>query len=348
MLFSEYFSSFDKYPPSWHKKLNNNKHFAVQSAEGSAGASNQAQPSSTQTERNHKVGIALVIGATAIFAMQDAITKHLVTDYPITFIIMARYWVFFAVGTIMAARADAGFKNTVRSRKPVIQIARGLILVFEIAMVGLAFKTMGLAEVIALFQSYPLFVTALAAIFLGEKVGWRRWLALAVGFGGILVILRPGSGVMEFGAVYTMLGAIAYALYQILTRVSGTSDSAVTSFFYVGAVGAVLMTLGLPLFWVSMAPVDLLWLGLLCVMAMVAHFFLIKALTLAPATLLQPFNYLQLVWSIIVGWIVFRDMPDIWTFVGGFIVVGSGLFVFYREQKRAAERKKQLLKENAV
>lgn len=330
-------------------KLNNNKHFPVQSAEGSVGVSGSSATATTgQTERNHKIGIALVIGATAIFAMQDAITKYLVADYPITFIIMARYWVFFAFGAILAARADSGFKQTIRTKRPFIQLFRGVILLFEIAMVGLAFKTMGLAEVIALFQSYPLFVTALAAIFLGEAVGWRRWLALVVGFAGILIILRPGSGVIEFGAIYTILGAVAYALYQILTRITGASDTATTSFFYVGAVGAAIMTLGLPLFWVNMATTDLIWLGLLCVMAMTAHFFLIKALTLAPATLLQPFNYLQLVWSIIVGWIVFKDMPDLWTFVGGFIVVGSGLFVFYREQKRAAERKNQLLKENAI
>ncbi|MGU3576135.1 DMT family transporter [Brucellaceae bacterium C25G] len=323
-------------------------HNNQQVIETDASSATGIENSGGQTERNHKIGIALLIGATIIFAMQDAITKHLVADYPITFIIMVRYWVFFAVGTIMASRAESGFKQTLKTKKPFIQLARGLILVFEIAMVGLAFKTMGLAEVIALFQSYPLFVTALAAIFLGEKVGWRRWLALTIGFGGILVILRPGSGVMEFGAIYTVLAAIAYALYQILTRVSGNSDSAVTSFFYVGAVGAGLMTLGLPFFWISMAPVDLIWLGVLCIMAMTAHFFLIKALSLAPATLLQPFNYLQLVWSVIVGWIVFRDMPDMWTFIGGFIVVGSGLFVFYREQKLAAERKKQLLKENAI
>lgn len=292
-------------------------------------------------ESRHKLGIILVVAATAIFATQDAVTKHLVADYPITFIVMIRYWVFFAVGVAGARLAEGGLRTNIRSKQPLIQVSRGVLLLLEIVVVGLAYQTLGLAEAMALFQAYPLFVTALAALFLGERVGWRRWVALAIGFAGILIILRPGMGIIEVGAIYTLIGAFLYALYQTLTRLSGTADGPVTSFLYVGAVGAVLTTLGLPYFWVDMAVVDWGWLALLCVMSVAGHFCLIKALALAPATLLQPFNYLQLVWAVIVGWIVFRDMPDLWTLLGGSIVVGSGLFVFYRERKRAAQGQKK-------
>lgn len=287
------------------------------------------------TDAKHRLGIIFIIAATVIFACQDAITKRLVTDYPITFIVMVRYWAFFSIGLVAANMADGGLRASIRSNRRLVHLIRGILLVVEIAIVGLAYKTMGLAETMALFQAYPLFVTALAAIFLGERVGCRRWLALAAGFAGILIILRPGTGIIEVGAIYTLAGALIYALYQTLTRLSGTGDSAVTSFLYVGAVGAFIMTLGLPFFWVDMAAVDMIWLLALCAMGIAGHFCLIKALELAPATLLQPFNYLQLVWAVIIGWIVFREMPDVWTFLGGAIVVGSGLFVFYRERQRA-------------
>lgn len=287
------------------------------------------------------IGVAFVIAATIIFACQDAITKTLVKDYPATFIVMVRYWVFFLVGAYMVSQADGGLRTNIKTRRPVIQFWRGVLLLLELLAVAIGFKTLGLAELTALFQSYPLFGTILAIFLLKEQVGWRRILALIIGFIGILIMLRPGSGLFSEGALWALAGAIFYALYLVLTRLVGTVDKPQTSFFYVGLVGLVLTSSGLPFFWVSMRPEDIGLLALICCTSVVGHFFMIKALSIAPLTIIQPFNYLQLVWSVILGIIVFGDIPDFYTFIGAFLIVSSGLFVFFREQVRAARIQKK-------
>lgn len=282
------------------------------------------------------VGVACVVLATIIFAWQDAITKTLVADYPITFIVMVRYWVFFLAGLYMVKQADGGLRRNVRSSRPVLQCLRGILLVAELVFIGLAFRSLGLAETTALFQTYPLFGTLLAAIVLKEAFGWRRCLALIAGFVGMLVMIRPGAGVLSVGALYALGAAVLFAFYMILTRLVGRSDHPATSLFYVGLVGTVVMTAGIPVFWVNMAGTDIWLLALLCLTSVSGHFLMIKALSHAPVTVIQPFNYLQLVWSIFVGLVVFGDMPDKWTLIGAAIVVASGLFVLYRERVRSA------------
>lgn len=281
------------------------------------------------------MGIFFVIAATIIFSCQDAITKTLVKDYPATFIVMVRYWVFFLVGSYMVHKADGGLKKNIKTKRPFIQFWRGVLLLLELLAVAIGFKTLGLAELTALFQSYPLFGTIFAIFLLKEAVGWRRILALVVGFIGILIMLRPGSAVFSVGAFWALAGAICYALYLALTRLVSTVDKPQTSFFYVGLVGFVLTTSGLPFFWVTMHPSHIWLIVLICCTSVAGHFFMIKALSLAPLTVIQPFNYLQLVWSVILGMIVFGDVPDLYTFVGAFLIVSSGLFVFFRERVKA-------------
>ncbi|MBB4302927.1 drug/metabolite transporter (DMT)-like permease [Rhodobium orientis] len=303
-------------------------------AAGGPDTSHSIKTISPPAGTNIVAGVLLLVLATIIFACQDAITKHLVASYPVTFILVIRYWFFGAFGLGLAAR-QPGLHIAFKSRRPLLQVARGVLLVLEIGLMALAYRTLGLAETMTLFMCYPLMATALAAVLLREPVGWRRWVSVAIGFVGIVIILRPGAGVIDIGAVYTLIAALIYAVYQILTRLCGNDDTPSTSFLYVSMVGAVMMTVVAPFAWTSITFTDGAWLGLLCAMSMTGHYSLIRALSIAPAGLLQPFNYLQLVWAVIVGWIVFRDMPDAWAFAGGALIVGSGLFVAYRERVRA-------------
>lgn len=294
-------------------------------------------PKTTPAEPRYVLGIAFALIATVIFACQDAMTKTLVHSYPATFIVMVRYWVFFLAGVYMAKTASGGLIANIKSKRPVIQCLRGLLLLLELIAIALAFRVMGLAEATSIFQAYPLFGTVIAVFLLKEKVGWRRVLALVIGFIGILIMLRPGSSVLSMGAIWALVASLFFAFYMALTRLVGGIDKPQTSFFYVGLVGLVVMNLGLPLFWVHMDSHYVWILVALCFTSVVGHFLMIKALSLAPLTVVQPFNYLQLVWSVIIGYIVFGDMPDGLTLVGAALVVGSGLFVFFREQAKSAK-----------
>jgi len=282
------------------------------------------------------LGIVFMVLSTIIFACQDAVTKILVETYPVTFLALLRYWFFLIVGFYMIGQARGGVRYNIKTNRIFIHFLRGVVLLAEMLMMTLAFRFMGIADVLALFQVSPLFGAILAVIFLRELVGWRRILALIVGFIGVLIMLRPGMGVFSTGAFYALFAAFLFALYGILTRLVSQRDSSTTSFFYIALVGSVIMTVALPYVWVWVPLKDIYWFLLICLTALAGHILTIKAFVLAPATIIQPFGYLQLVWSMIIGYLVFRDFPDGFTLLGAAIVVASGLYIFYREQIRKA------------
>ena len=284
------------------------------------------------------MGIALTILSTLIFAMQDAITKQLVTDHPVWFIMMVRFWVLLAVAIGWAMLSKQGLYNVVRTKRPGLQIIRGLLLFGEICLMTFALSMLGLAEVTAIFQAHPLIVTGLAAVFLGETVGWRRILAMFCGMAGLLIMLQPDGNIVGWGAVVALAASVSFALYQLFTRVASQDDSALTSFLYVGVVGAVLSTLIGSQHMMVLSEVDWVLLLAICVTGTSAHFLLMKALSLVQASDIQPFNYLQLVWSIPIGFLVFSDLPIWSTILGAIVVVGAGLFSLSRQRIRAAEK----------
>jgi len=211
----------------------------------------------------------------------------------------------------------------------------------SICVAILAFKLLGLANTHAIFAFGPLMVVALSGPLLGEKVGWRRWAAIGVGFLGMLLIIRPGSQPLTFAMGVGILGMVMFAFYGLATRAVARTDSAMTSFYYTGICGAVVMTFIGPWFWSAMTPLEMLMMATLCCTGMFGHYLLIKAFEAAEASAIQPFAYFQTVFASMMGVIVFSEIVSPWTIAGGAVVIGAGTFAFWRERVRAKERERK-------
>lgn len=281
----------------------------------------------------------MILAATFLFAGQDALTKILSTEFPAPFIIMIRFWIMIVYAAVFMRIMRVPVRDSLKSPRPILQVFRSIVLVVEIGFFIMAVRTLSLAEIHSLMATFPLMVTALSIPLLGERVGLRRWMAVAIGFVGVLVILRPGIAVFDLGAIYGLITAFLFALYNVLTRLAGRTDSSETSFFYFAFVGLISSSAVGAFMWVEPEPREWLMVIGIGVTASFAHLFLILALNYASASLLQPFNYMLLVWAVAVGYIVFGDLPDVWTVVGASIIVASGLYTIYREHIRRGRDK---------
>jgi drug/metabolite transporter (DMT)-like permease len=175
---------------------------------------------------NARLGIFLMIATTFVFAVQDGISRYLAGEYNVLMVVMIRYWFFAAFVIALAARSRGGIARTARTEQPWLQAGRGILLALEICVMVLAFTLLGLVESHAVFTCYPLLIAALSGPILGERVGWRRWAAIGVGFIGVLVILQPGVRVFEVEALVPLTSAFMFALYGLLTRYAARKDSA--------------------------------------------------------------------------------------------------------------------------
>ena len=282
-----------------------------------------------------RLGILLMIATTFVFAMQDGISRHLAREYNVMMIVMIRYWFFGAFVMAIAGRQAGSIRAAARTSQPALQIFRGLLLAAEICVMVLAFVYLGLVESHAVFACYPLLIAALSGPVLGEGVGWRRWVAIAVGFLGVLVILQPGITVFQPAAVIPLIAASMFALYGLLTRYAARRDSAATSFFWTGVSGMVALTLAGVWFWQPMTAPDWGWMGALCLTGALGHFLLIKTYEVAEASAVQPFAYLQLVFASVLGIAVFGETLAPNVAIGAAIVVGAGLFTLLRGRRGA-------------
>lgn len=285
------------------------------------------------TQRNNvPLGIALMLTTTLVFAAQDGISRHLASTYNTWLVVMIRYWFFAAFVVVIAGRQAGGVRNAARTEQPLLQIFRGLLLAAEICIAVYGFTLLGLVESHAVFACYPLLIAALSGPVLGERVGWRRWLAIALGFVGVLIILQPGSGVFDPVAVIPLVSALMFALYGLLTRFAARKDPTATSFFYTGTAGAVVMTAAGIWFWEPMSGPDYGWMLALCLTGVGGHWLLIKCYEVAEASAVQPFAYFQLVFASLVGLVVFDEMLRTNVIVGAMLIVGAGVFTLWRER----------------
>jgi len=284
------------------------------------------------TEQNTRLGIILMVITMLIFAIQDAFSKHLASEYNVFMVVMVRYW-FFALFVLALARRQGGIRAAARTDQLGLQIGRGVLLVAEICVMVAAFTLLGLIESFAVFACYPLLVAALSGPILGERVGPWRLMAIVAGFIGMLIVLQPGAGAFSIYALIPLCSATMFALYALLTRFASRRDTSITSFFWTGIAGTVAITpVGL-FFWEPMTLPDWGWMLALCISGALGHWLLIKVYELAEAGAVQPFAYLHLVFGALVGLLIFSESLRTNVVVGAGIIIGAGLFTIWREQR---------------
>jgi drug/metabolite transporter (DMT)-like permease len=279
-------------------------------------------------------GITCALVAILIFSTQDAVSKLLVQSISPFQMTMMRFWAFGAFSVFLALRRGS-IREALATQHLSSQILRGVLLVADIWMFVLSLRTVQLPEVQSITLVYPLVVTLAAIPLLGEKVGVFRLTAVIVGFLGALVIVRPGGVPLDWGVLFAVGSGTCYALYIVLTRKVSASDPAGTSMVYVGLVGLVVSSAVGVFFW---QPLDLrtaLLIGYIMFTGVAAHGLMILALSLAPASLLQPFNYASLPFSIVLSVIVFQHMIDPVSLMGAAVIVAAGLVVMARERIKA-------------
>ncbi|SPF79901.1 DMT family transporter [Pseudoprimorskyibacter insulae] len=286
------------------------------------------------TSNNTKLGIWLMIATTFVFATQDGISRYLADTYNVYMVVMIRYWFFAAFVIAISQRRADGLRDVARTSQPWLQGFRAVLLVAEICVTVIAFTQLGLVETHAVFASYPLLIAALSGPILGESVGWRRWSAIGVGFIGVVIILEPGSDVFSAKSLIALAASLMFALYGLLTRFAARRDTAATSFFWTGTVGALAATAVGVFHWQPLAPYDWIWMATLCMTAATGHFLLIKCYEAAEASAVQPFAYLQLPIASAIGIFVFAETLRPNVAIGASIIVLAGLFTLWRERQK--------------
>ena len=288
------------------------------------------------TQQNTRAGIALMIAAVAVFSLQDGLSRHLATHYNTLMVLAIRYWFFAAFVIMLALRQKAPLAQTVRTRHLLLHLARAALLVVEVCAMVQSYALIGLVNTHAVFSSCPLIIVALSGPILGERVGWQRWLAILAGFGGILFILQPGSGVFSLASLLPLASALMYALYSVLTRMSASTEPSFRSLFWSGMIGAVLVTpIGL-WNWEPMTGADWGWMALYGTMAMSANWLLIKCYEVAEASAVQPYAYLQLVFASALGIVAFGEVLQWQVVTGAAIVVAAGIVALWQDRHQPA------------
>lgn len=280
--------------------------------------------------------IALMVMAMALVASSDAIGKQLTQTYSIWQVLWLRSWVWMAVAIIWVMQRG-GISQALKTRTPLLQTARSLILVTEIAIFILAFRYLPLGDVTAIASATPLVVLVFAVIFLGEKVGIHRWSAVIIGLVGMIMIARPGFGSFGWLTLLPIFGALLWGSYQVLVRYLSTQDSEETALLWTGFTLFIVTGFISPFFW--QAPADLADWGLFFLAGLcnaIGHFGLISAMHLAQASALQPYSYAQVLSAFAIGWMAFGEVPDLWTICGLTAIVAGGLYAMYRERHLAS------------
>ncbi|KKC37233.1 hypothetical protein WH87_11730 [Devosia epidermidihirudinis] len=282
---------------------------------------------------NVSLAIVLTLITIGVFGVQDAISKVLVQTYSPFQITMMRYWGFAVFALILVAR-QAPLRSAFASRVPWWQILRGILLMADIWFFGLALRTVPLGELQAITVVYPLLVTLFAIPILGEKVGVFRFVAVGVGFVGALVIVRPGGLPIDWGVGFALLSATLYAVYIVITRKVSQFDSAATSLLYTAVIGLALSAAVGVFFWQPMGWGDVALVAVIAGTTCAGHGVMIYALSMAPASVVQPFNYFSLPWAIVLSAVVFGHLIDPISLGGAAIIVAAGLVVMARERHK--------------
>ena len=288
-------------------------------------------PAAAIGRTNNSRGAVFTVLAMLGFASMDTITKWMVADYPIGQMMWVRYAIFCLFAWAVVRRR--GLRAAARSARPGLQFGRALLAVIESAVFVLAFRYLPLADTHAVAATSPLIVIALGVLFLGEKAGPARWAAVAAGFVGVLLIVRPGFRELDWALLLPLAGAILWGAYQIMIRLCSRTDTPDTTLVWSAFVAFGVTTLIGPWQWIW--PDATGWALLIAIASLgaLAHYALIKALDYAEAGSVQPYSYTLLVFVTILGVIVFGDIPDHWTLAGAAVIVASGLYTWHHERR---------------
>jgi len=267
--------------------------------------------------------------AWVMLPVMDGFAKYLSSDMPVLQITWARY--FFTVVFTLPVMMLFFRNKLVWTDKPKLQIIRGLVLLAANICFFYAISVISLAKALTLAFVAPLIVTAFSPIFLGERVGVRRWTAVIIGFIGSLVVIRPGFVEINLASLSALCTGIMYGFYLIITRKLSTSDNSLLTLLLTGIVGLVVISLTMPFIWINPSPLQWSLMAGIGLFACIGHLFLILSLKYADASKLAPFSYFEIITNIIIGYYFFNDFPDNWTFLGLFIIILSGIYISRRE-----------------
>ena len=261
--------------------------------------------------------------------IMDGFAKYLSSDLPVLQITWARY--FFTVAFTLPIMFFFFRKNLVWTDKPKLQLIRGLILLTANVCFFYSISIISLAKALTLAFIAPLIVTAFSPIFLGEKVGFRRWSAVIIGFIGSMVVIRPGFVEINLASLAALGTGVMYGFYLIITRKLSSSDNPLLTLLLTGVVGAIIISFVMPFVWIKPTLNQWSMMAAIGIFACVGHLFIILSLKYADASKLAPFSYFEIVTNIIIGYYFFSDFPDKWTFLGLFIIILSGIYISRRE-----------------
>lgn len=292
-------------------------------------------------KENIAAGIGLMVLGMFIFSVNDALGKWLAATYTVAQILLFRSAAAAAV--LVPVLRTSGLKQAMWMPRPWLETLRVGLATAETICFYAAVSVLPLADAVTYYLAGPIYVTLIAALFLGEKVGWRRWTAVLVGFGGVILALQPTTGIFGWHALIAFAGSVIYALLMIVTRMlRGTSPTVMAAWqIWTG------LLFGLATAWWHWTPIangfDVLLLGLLGVVALGAIVCVNRSLAYAPASVVVPYQYTMIVWAIVFGYVFFGDVPDLLTLLGAAIIVGAGLFIYFRERKVRGEMSKDLV-----
>ncbi len=285
-------------------------------------------------------GIVMMLAGIAGFAVMDATIKWLTAEYPVPQVVALRSWFGLPI-LIMLALREGGLP-ALRTKRPMVHIGRYLLVLLLSLSFFWVLSMMKLVDAIAIAFAAPIIITALSVPLLKEAVGPRRWVAIAIGFCGVLIMLRPGMGVFQWASIAALGSAVVYALLMITTRAFKSTESTASLMLYPQLGMSLTGLLMVNYFWVTPTPQDLVLFALAGFFGSIGVMCLTHAFRMAPAAAIAPFEYTALVWATALGYLVWGELPDKFTLVGALVVIASGLYIIYRETRKSGRASPKL------